>query len=63
MKNIKIEPLTHAAFAPFGDVIETDGAYHYPINGGMCARYHDLARVEIAGANARQLISMFVGQP
>lgn len=63
MKTIKIQPLTRAAFAPFGDVIETDGAHHYPINAGMCERYHDLARVETAGPNARQLISIFVGQP
>ena len=63
MKTIKIEPLTRAAFAPFGDVIETDGAQHYPINAGMCERWHDLARVQISGPNARQLISIFVGKP
>jgi ureidoglycolate lyase len=63
MKNIKIEPLTRAAFAPFGDVIETEGARHYPINAGMCERYHDLARVETAGPNACQLISIGVGKP
>jgi ureidoglycolate lyase len=63
MKTIRIEPLTRAAFAPFGDVIETKDAHHYPINAGMCERYHDLARVEIAGPNARQLISIAVGQP
>ena len=34
MKTIRIEPLTRAAFAPFGDVIETEGAHHYPINSG-----------------------------
>ena len=27
-------PLTAAAFAPFGDVIETEGRAHYPINAG-----------------------------
>jgi ureidoglycolate lyase len=63
MKTIKIEPLTRAAFAPFGDVIETNGAHHYPINAGMCERYHDLAQVETAGPNARQLISIGVGKP
>lgn len=63
MQTIKLEPLTRAAFAPFGDVIETDGAHHYPINGGMCERYHDLARVEIAGPAARQLISIGVSKP
>jgi ureidoglycolate lyase len=63
MKTVKIERLTRAAFAPFGDVIETDGAHHYPINSGMCERWHDLARVETAGPNARQLISIAIGQP
>ena len=63
MKTILIEPLTRAAFAPFGDVIETEGAHHYPINAGMCERYHDLARVETSGPNARQLISIVIGQP
>ena len=63
MKTINIEPLTSAAFAPFGDVIETGSAQHYPINAGMCERWHDLARVQISGPNARQLISIFVGKP
>ncbi|MDN2565163.1 ureidoglycolate lyase [Aquibium sp. A9E412] len=56
-------PLTAAAFAPFGEVIETDGAEHFAINDGMCTRYHDLARVEAAGPNARVLISIFRGRP
>lgn len=63
MLTVRIEPLTREAFAPFGDVIETAGAHHYPINSGMCERYHDLARVTIAGPAARQLISIFVGKP
>lgn len=56
-------PLTRAAFALFGDVIETDGAHHYTINEGTTERYHDLAKVEIAGEAARSLINIFVGQP
>ncbi len=63
MKTVKIEPLTSAAFAPFGDVIETEGAAHYPINAGMCERYHDLARVQIAGPDSRPLISIGIGKP
>ncbi|HTM76696.1 MAG TPA: ureidoglycolate lyase, partial [Devosia sp.] len=50
-------------FALFGQVIETDGAHHYPINAGMTERYHDLARVELGGADPRPLISIFRGQP
>ncbi|GLQ08448.1 ureidoglycolate lyase 2 [Devosia yakushimensis] len=60
---IFIEPLTAEAFAPFGQVIETRGAHHYPINAGMTERFHDLARVELGGANPRPLISIFRGQP
>ena len=63
MKTIKIQPLTRESFQPFGDVIETENAHHFPINAGKCERYHDMARVDIAGENARQLISIAVGQP
>lgn len=61
--NITIEPLTAAAFAPFGEVIETTGAHHYPINDGMTERFHDLARIELGGIAARPVISIFRGQP
>ncbi len=63
MPTLTVEPLTSAAFAPFGQVIETTGAQHYPINNGMTERYHDLARVELGGVHARPLISIFHGQP
>lgn len=60
---IFIEPLTPDAFAPFGQVIQTAGAHHYPINAGKTERFHDLARVELGGVHARPLISIFHGQP
>lgn len=63
MNALVAQPLTAAAFSPFGDVIETPGAAHYPINDGRCIRHHDLARVETLGAGARALISIFVSQP
>ena len=63
MAVVIVEPLTAAAFAPFGQVIETAGAHHYPINAGMTERYHDLARVELGGVHPRPLISIFRGQP
>lgn len=62
MSTTLIEPLTAAAFAPFGQVIETAGAHHYPINNGMTERYHDLARVELGGVHPRPLISLFRGR-
>ncbi len=63
MAVVIVEPLTAAAFAPFGQVIDTAGAHHYPINAGMTERYHDLARVELGGVHPRPLISIFHGQP
>jgi len=56
-------PLTKEAFAPFGDVIETDGAAHFAINGGTTTRFHDLAHVDVATEGGRPLISIFRGQP
>ncbi|KVE29522.1 ureidoglycolate hydrolase [Burkholderia singularis] len=63
MKTLTIEPLTRAAFAPFGDVIETDGAKHFPINGGTTTRFHDLARVDVGDGGGRPLVNLFRGQP
>ena len=58
MPNLRPVPLTKAAFAAYGQVIEADGAHHYPINSGNCERYHDLAKVELGGVHARPLISL-----
>jgi ureidoglycolate lyase len=61
-RTLRPEPLTREAFAPFGQVIETAGAHHYPINAGNCERYHDLARVELGGVHPRPLISIIHGR-
>ncbi|MGD9912693.1 MAG: ureidoglycolate lyase [Rhizobiaceae bacterium] len=63
MKSLTARPLTRENFASFGDVIDMGGAKHYPINGGMTERYHDLATAEATGANARVILSLFRGQP
>ena len=63
MREVVIEPLSRDAFAPFGQVIETSGASHYPINNGLTERFHDLARIELGGVHARPLLSIFRGQP
>jgi ureidoglycolate lyase len=55
------EPLTRAAFAPFGEVIETAGAEAIPINEGTTVRFNDLARIDLDGR--RPLLSIFRGQP
>lgn len=55
---LEIKPLTAAAFAPFGDVIEFEGNESYPINNGMADRYHALASVELDGDHASAVVSL-----
>lgn len=57
------QPLTAAAFAPFGDVIESDGHAPIAINRGMCHRFHDLAEVDVSTNDGRPLINLFESQP
>jgi ureidoglycolate lyase len=54
---IKLEPLTAAEFAPFGDVLDVAGAPDKIINSGMCGRYHDRAELDFDGGRAG--ISLF----
>ena len=60
---LDVQPLTKEAFAPFGDVVELDGAHNFPINGGSCIRYHDLAQVQLGGETPRALVSLARAQP
>jgi ureidoglycolate lyase len=65
---IRTEPLTAAAFAPFGDVLEASGDFRL-INAGLCKRHHDLARLDFgdtqdgAQAGAGPGISVFNAEP
>lgn len=63
MRELQIEPLTREAFAPFGDVIELEGARRMPINLGTTMRYHDLARIDVGDGGGRPLVNLFRGQP
>lgn len=54
---LRPRPLTAADFAPFGDVLEADGAPDKLINQGLCGRYHDRARLDFDGG--RTGISLF----
>jgi ureidoglycolate lyase len=65
---LPILPLTKAAFAPYGDVIEADPASMRLINGGTTERFHALSvtqasGVDPAGVPLPVIISMFRGQP
>lgn len=60
---LTVEPLTKAAFAPFGTVIEADPATMRLINDGTTERYHGLATAEAEGEGARVMINIFRGSP
>ncbi|WP_420857418.1 ureidoglycolate lyase [Marivivens marinus] len=62
MNTLRIEPLTAAAFAPFGDVLEAVGDPDKLINQGMCGRFHDRARLDF-GPGGRAGISIFKAIP
>ncbi len=59
---LKPEPLTAAAFAPFGDVIEAQGAPR-GINYGATQRFHDLARLDCVEAGGHAIVNIFRSQP
>ena len=58
---LRAQPLTAAAFAPFGDVLEVDGPPDRIINQGMCGRHHDRASMDF-GVEGRAGISIFDAQ-
>lgn len=57
-REIRIEPLTAMAFAPFGDVLDASGDPDKMINAGKCGRHHDRAQLDF-GPEGRAGISVF----
>lgn len=57
---IRCQPLTAAAFAPFGDVLDCAGEPDKLINAGLCGRFHDRARLDFGDGRAG--ISLFQAQ-
>ncbi|MDP9137517.1 MAG: ureidoglycolate lyase [Pseudomonadota bacterium] len=60
---LHLEPLTTAAFAPFGEVVECEGAQHYPINQGFAERFDDLARVDTLRQGGETNVSLCTAEP
>ena len=61
MTTIKAQPITAAAFAPYGEVLAPRDAATKMINAGRCERHHALATVQRGGGEA--IISIFRSQP
>jgi ureidoglycolate lyase len=60
---IVAEPLTKPAFAPFGDVIEMEGATSISINQGFAERFGDLATVDVCDDDGTTNVSIVVANP
>jgi len=61
--SLKPAPLTKAAFAPFGDVVEMEGNRQIPTNQGFGVRFDDLARVDVAAEGGTVNVSIFTANP
>jgi len=62
-RRLAAAPLTREDFAPFGDVIESEGRAYHPINAGSAQRFDDLASVEVTAAGGRPQISLCRAEP
>jgi ureidoglycolate lyase len=60
---IKIEPLSAKAFAPFGEMIETESKAPMHINAGYALRFDDLATIDTASAGGETKVSIFETKP
>ena len=60
---LRARPLCKKDFAEFGEVIELDGAQHFPINNGLTTRYHDLCTIDASEDGGRAIVSVFRSNP
>lgn len=63
MSLLRPEPLTKDAFAPFGDVVECEGARQFGINQGYATRFDDLAHVDVELEGGSVNVSVVVAKP
>ena len=55
---LAVERLTKAAFAPFGEVVEIEGAQEIRINQGYARRFADLCKVDAGADGGRTMLSI-----
>jgi ureidoglycolate lyase len=55
--------MTKAAFAPFGEVVETDGAMPVEINQGFATRFNHLASIDVTSGGSAVNICLFNARP
>ena len=57
-RSLRPEPLTRAAFAAFGDVIEAGDAFDV-INSGTTQQYHKLTDIDVSADGGRTQVSLY----
>ena len=57
---LKAQPISHEAFAPFGDILEAEGQPDKIINAGLCGRFHDRAKLDFGDGRAG--VSIFLAE-
>lgn len=57
------EPLSAEVFAPYGDVIETDGHAAAVINQGRAERFRDVARIDVQDRGGQVRVDLVEAQP
>jgi ureidoglycolate lyase len=61
---LTVQPLSTAAFAPFGQVIAAgSAARHFAVNDGSAERFDDLATLDTTRAGGRPVLSIFRAKP
>ena len=63
MASIPVAPLTKEAFAPFGEVVEAEGALVKQINQGFATRCDGLSGVDVSSESGVVNISLFEAAP
>jgi ureidoglycolate lyase len=62
MRTIEVEPLTKAAFARFGEVVELAGAERIIINQGFAERVNGLAGIDAGAEGGSVNVSIFTAR-
>lgn len=60
---LRPEPLTRAAFAAFGDVVDVDGVVEKHINAGFAERFDGLAKIDVETGGGAVNVSLFHARP
>jgi ureidoglycolate lyase len=63
MIELRPKPLTKAAFAPFGDIVEIDGATQLEINQGYAQRYNGFASIDVTDEGGQAGTCIITAQP